>query len=91
MKKALTTTAVSALLGLGALAFTAGSAGAYVACNEQGDCWHTDHRDRFPDVHVQWHPDNWGWHHDWDNDRDHHWHHYHNGHGYWRGGVWINL
>lgn len=91
MKKALTTAAVSALLGLGALALTAGSAGAYVACNEAGDCWHTDHREHYKDVHTEWHPDNWYWNHDWDNDRDHHWHHKHDGRGYWKGGVWINL
>ncbi|HWU24850.1 MAG TPA: hypothetical protein VN154_00480 [Rhizomicrobium sp.] len=91
MKKTLMTTAATALLGLGALALTTGNAGAYVACNETGDCWHTDHREHYRDVHVEWHPDNWYWHHDWDNDRDHHWHHSHDGHGYWKGGVWINL
>jgi hypothetical protein len=91
MKKTVTATAVTALLGLSALAFTTTSASAYVACNEQGDCWHTDHRDKYPDVNVQWHPDNWYWHHDWDNEHSLKWHHYHDGHGYWRNGIWITL
>ena len=91
MSKALKTAAMTALMGLGALAFTAGSASAYVACNDRGDCWHTDRHEHYRDVRVQWHPDNWYWHHDWDNDRDHRWHHYHQGRGYWRDGVWITF
>jgi hypothetical protein len=83
--------ATAALLSAGALALTAGTANAYVACNTDGDCWHTSHRDHYPNVNVQWHPDSWYWNRDWDNDHDHHWHGYHDGHGYWRGGVWVPL
>jgi hypothetical protein len=91
MSKALKTAATAALLGLGALAYTAGSASAYVACNEAGDCWHTDRHEHYKDVNVQWHPDNWYWHHDWDNEKSLKWHHYHDGRGYWKGGVWVTL
>ena len=52
MSKALKTVAMSALLGMGAIAFTAGSASAYVACNEAGDCWHTDRHEHYKDVNV---------------------------------------
>ena len=90
MNKALTTLATAAFIGLGALAVTAGSANAYIACNNDGDCWHADHH-RHYGVHVIWHPDSWFWHHDWDNDHRYHWHYWHEGHGYWRRGVWIPL
>jgi hypothetical protein len=91
MSKALKTAAMTALLGFGALAYTAGSASAYVACNDGGDCWHTDRHEHYNGVNVQWHPDNWYWHHDWDNEKSLHWHHYHEGRGYWRAGVWVPL
>ena len=70
---------------------TVGSASAYVACNRDGDCWHTDARVHAPGVTFDFHPDDWYFHRSWDNDRDHHWREYHEGHGYWRNGVWITL
>jgi arylamine N-acetyltransferase len=92
MRKILSTAAVAALLGVGALAATAQSASAYVACNAEGDCWHTDHRVRVtPNVRVEYHPDNWYFHRDWDHDKDHHWRGHHEGRGYYHGGVWIGL
>ena len=79
---------VSALAVLG----SAGSASAYIACNHDGgDCWHTDRRVHAPGVTFDFHPDDWYFHRHWDNDRDHHWREYHEGRGYYRGGVWITL
>jgi len=73
-----------------ALAFAA-PASAYVACNHEGDCWHSDKRVTAPGVTFDWHPDDWYFHQHWDNDRDRHWRDYHEGRGYWRNGVWITL
>jgi hypothetical protein len=67
-----------------------GSANAYVVCNRDGDCWHTDRRDEPPGVSFQIHPDDWYFHRHWDHDRDR-WHDYREGRGYWRNGVWITL
>src|SRR4051812_37181409 len=45
-----------------ALMGSAGGASAYVACNHEGDCWHTDERTRAPGVTFQIHPDDWYFH-----------------------------
>jgi hypothetical protein len=74
-----------------ALMGSAGGASAYVACNREGDCWHTDERTRAPGVTFQIHPDDWYFHRHWDSDREHHWREYRDGRGYWRNGVWITL
>jgi hypothetical protein len=90
MKKILGSVATAALLGFGALAISAGSASAYVVCNAEGDCWHTDRHYRYdPNVRVEYHPDDWYFHRDWNHDHDHHWRDYHEGRGYWHNGVWI--
>ncbi|HEX3367621.1 hypothetical protein [Phenylobacterium sp.] len=90
MKKiTLCTAALTAALGLGGLAVSAGSASAAVVCNAAGDCWHVDHRDRYPGVALTYHPDDWYFHRHWDNDRDHHWRDYHEGRGYYDHGVWV--
>ncbi len=70
-----------------AIAFTA-PASAYVACNREGDCWHTS-RVAVPGVRFDYHPDDWYFHQHWDADR--HFRDYHAGRGYWRGGVWVTL
>lgn len=72
-------------------AVAAGPASAYVACNKEGDCWHTDARVRVPGVTFSFHPDDWYFHQHWDNDRDRHWRDYHEGRGYYRNGVWVTL
>jgi hypothetical protein len=71
---------------------SAGSASAYVACNSAGDCWHTErhyHYDR--DLGVQYHPDDWYFHRDWNNDHDRHYRDYHEGRGGYRNGVWFSF
>jgi hypothetical protein len=85
--KLLATAAVAAGFGL---TFSA-PASAYIACNRDGDCWHTESRVRAPGVTFSWHPDDWYFHQRWDADRDRHFRDYHEGRGYWRGGVWVTL
>ncbi len=87
-KKAFLITA-AASLGLAGLAATTSSASAYIACNRDGDCWHTDSRVQAPGVRFDFHPDDWYFHQHWDANR--HFRDYHEGRGYWRGGVWVTL
>ena len=67
----------------------AAPASAYVACNREGDCWHTEKRVTAPGVTFDWHPDDWYFHQHWDT--NHRFRDYHEGRGYWRNGVWITL
>jgi hypothetical protein len=85
LKYLLITAASTAFLAVGATA-----AQAYVACNADGDCWHTDAQYTAPGVTFNYHPDDWYFHRHWD-DGHYHWHDYHEGRGYWRGGVWVTL
>jgi hypothetical protein len=71
-----------------ALIASAGTASAYVACNGS-DCWHTDKRVSAPGMKFEYHPDDWYFHQKWD--ADHHFRDYHEGRGYYKGGVWITL
>jgi hypothetical protein len=91
LKKAVLISGAAAFLGLAGLAATATTASAYVACNRDGDCWHTDARPRTPGVRFDVHPDDWYFHQHWDADKDHHYRDYHEGRGYYRGGVWVTL
>ena len=86
MRKLLIQTALGAAIGAGALAMTASSASAYVACNRAGDCWHTNDRAFAPRFGVVVHDDNWRW-----RDRDRYRWREHPGRGYWRNGLWITL
>ncbi len=79
----------AAILGLAGLAATTTSASAYVACNRDGDCWHTENRVAVPGVTFDVHPDDWYFHQHWDANR--HFRDYHEGRGYYRGGVWVTL
>ena len=91
LKKLVLTASTAALLGIAGLAASSLPASAYVVCNRDGDCWHTETRYTAPGIRFDWHPDDWYVHRHWDSDRDHHWREYHEGRGYWRGGVWITL
>jgi hypothetical protein len=91
LKKALSTTAFAVLMATGALAATAGTASARVVCGADGDCWHTDAAPpRVPGITFSVHPDDWYFHQKWDNS-DRHYRDYHEGRGYYKGGVWIGL
>lgn len=79
----------AALLGATAVAVTATSASAWIACNREGECWHV--KDRYAyraEYGVVIHRDNWRWR---DHDRDRYRWHEHEGRGYWRNGVWISF
>ena len=75
--------AVTALIGLVA------PASAYVVCNREGDCWHTEARYRYPGEGYVSHPDDWYFHQRWD-DRAHY-RDYHDGRGYYRNGLWVTF
>jgi hypothetical protein len=84
--KFLATAAIAAGIALAATA----PASAYVACNRDGDCWHTDKRVTAPGVRFDFHPDDWYFHQKWEGS-DRHYRDYHEGRGYYKGGVWITL
>jgi hypothetical protein len=80
------------LLGVAGMAASTTSASAYVACNHDGgDCWHSDKKVSAPGARFDYHPDDWYFHQHWDSDKDHHFRDYHEGRGYYKGGVWIQL
>jgi hypothetical protein len=82
---------LGAAVAAGALTALAAPASAYVACNRDGDCWHTEARVHAPGVRFDYHPDDWYFHRHWEGDREHHYRDYHEGRGYYRGGIWIGL
>jgi hypothetical protein len=89
-KRAFSTAAFAAIFGAGVLIVTAGTASARVVCNSEGDCWHTDApAPRAPGITFSAHPDDWYFHQTWGSDR--HFRDYHDGRGYYKGGVWITL
>jgi hypothetical protein len=87
VKKMLTQGALAALLATGATVAMTDSASARVACNREGECWHVrgDYNYR-PEFGLTVHDDGWRW-----GRHDHYRWHEHNGHGYWRNGIWIRL
>ena len=89
INKLLISSAATAMLGVAAIVLSAGSASAYVACNRDGDCWHTEARVATPGVRFDYHPDDWYFHQRFEGNR--HWRDYHEGRGYYRGGIWIGL
>ena len=90
-QKILAGAASIAALSLFALTVGATGASAYVTCNREGDCWHTDKKVDVPGVRFEHHPDDWYFHQKWDADKDHHYRDYHEGRGYYKNGVWITL
>ena len=77
------------LLGGLLATLAAAPASAYLACNRDGDCWHTESRYRAPGVRFDYHPDDWYFHQRWDDRR--HYREHHEGRGYYRSGVWVTL
>ena len=82
--------ATTILLASGALALTAATASAEIACNDEGECWHIKGKADFykPEHGIHIHPDSWKW-----GEKEHFkWReHEGEGHGYWKSGVWIKL
>jgi hypothetical protein len=88
IRKFMTTGAVAALLGIGALAATTTAADARTVCNRFGDCWQETTRYDYPaTLGVRFYGDDWRLHH-----RDgYHWRDHHDGRGYWRNGLWVTF
>ena len=89
MKKFAATSAMTALLGVGAIVVSAPAANAETVCNRYGDCWNTYDRDYPVRFGIRYDTDDWyrrhyGW-------RHHYWRHYDYDRGYWRNGVWIQF
>ena len=87
----LRTLVLGALAGASALVALAGPASAYIVCNREGDCWHTEARYHQPGIRFDYHPDDWYFHRHWEAERNRHWRDYREGNGYWRNGVWITF
>jgi hypothetical protein len=88
IKKILKSASVAALVSIGTLG-PIGSASAYVACNREGDCWHTESRNFDKHLGIVIHPDDWYFHQTWKSDRR--FRDFHAERGYYRGGIWIKL
>ena len=97
LRKLMTTGAVAAMLGIGALAATTTAAEARTVCNRFGDCWNVNDNYDYPaTLGVRFYGDNWRdrWHgrDDWRyGHRHYHWRGDHDGRGYWRNGLWITF
>jgi hypothetical protein len=66
---------------------TTSPASALIACNRRGDCWHVRDRFDYPrGAGITIHEDNWHW-----GRRERFRFREHEGRGFWRGGVWVNL
>ena len=78
--------ATAAIAGAGLVAVTTPAA-AYIVCNREGECWHVRDRVTYkPEFGVVIHEDNWKW----GKHEKFKWHE-HEGHGYWRSGIWVGL
>jgi hypothetical protein len=76
-----------AFIGAAALAVSATGASADIVCNGDGDCWHSRaHAEYKPELKLNVHPDGWKW-----RESDHNRWREHEGRGYWRSGVWVDL
>ena len=71
-----------------ALLLGASSASAAVVCNDEGDCWRVKKRVEYrPELRLRIYDDDWKWR----EGEKYRWREAHDDHGYWKGGVWINL
>ena len=79
---------LTAIACTAALALSATGACAAVVCNDEGDCWRIkEKRDYKPELKLRVYDDNWKW----KEGEKYRWRESGTGHGYWRGGVWINI
>src|SRR5258707_12577274 len=100
IRKLLTTAAVAALVGAGAVAVSSSAAGARTVCNSDGDCWHESTQYDYPTtLGVRYYGDDYRTTHhgkerlnDGDQAKDHHsWRENHDGRGYYRQGLWVTF
>ena len=74
------------------LAAFAAPASAYIVCNREGDCWHTESRYERPGIRFDYHPDDWYFHERWEDRGRRHWRSdFHRDRGYYRNGIWITF
>jgi hypothetical protein len=76
------------LVAAGVIALATGGASAAVVCNDEGDCWHIKGKAEFykPEHGVRIYADDWKW-----GEKEHFKWREHEGRGYWKKGVWINI
>jgi uncharacterized UPF0160 family protein len=83
-------TAFPKALIVAAAVFTlsAATASAAVVCNDEGDCWRVRGEPRFEhSLRLRVMPEDWRW-----KEGEHYrWREPGRGHGYWRGGTWIEI
>ncbi len=78
----------AALGSVAALALSSMTASAAVVCNDDGDCWRVkERRDYSPELRLRVYDDDWKW----KDGEKYRWREAGGGHGYWRGGVWVNI
>jgi hypothetical protein len=92
IRNLLTTGAIAALVGVGALAATSSAASARTVCNSDGDCWHESSQYTYPStVGAHYYGDDYRTTHP-DSDTNHYtWRDNHDGRGYYRQGVWVTF
>ena len=79
---------IVALACAAGLALSATAASAAVVCNDEGDCWRVkERRDYEPGHKLRVYDDNWKW----KDGEKYRWRDAVDGHGYYRGGVWIGI
>jgi hypothetical protein len=72
---------------LGTLVLTT-SASAAIVCNDEGDCWKTKEKYKYPSgVNVQIYEDDWRW----PEGANYRWRDTRPGPGYYKGGAWIGF
>ena len=72
----------------GAFTLSLAAASAAVVCNNEGDCWRVRGEPRYePSLRLRIMPDDWRW-----KEGEHYrWREPGRGHGYWRGGTWVEI
>ena len=79
---------LTALACTAALALSATGASAAVVCNDEGDCWKVkERRDYDPTLKLRVYDDNWKW----KDGEKYRWRDAGDGHGYYRGDVWVGI
>ena len=75
-------------IAIAALGLSAPAAQAYVACNDQGDCWHSSNHYNVPKMHVTFYDDNYDW-----KSHNYHWHDAADVPGYWdtQDNKWVTV
>jgi hypothetical protein len=72
----------------GALLVGATGASAAIVCNDEGDCWKVKKRVEYqPELRLRVYDDDWKW----KEGEKYRWRESRGDHGYWRGGIWIDL